>query len=144
MKLHRLILSESPSTDSFLRPWLIAILFLATLIGPLAGNSFAAAYTFTRIATDANFAYTTPTTDGLLGLSLNNSGTVAFSTILIGGGSGVFTGNGGHNTPIALSSSPLFNALFLPPSINSAGTVAFIATLDGGGSGIFTGTGGAI
>ncbi len=83
--------------------------------------------------------------DGTLGRSavesnaLNNQGIVAFRRGLIGGGSGIFTGNGTTTTTIADTSGIFSN--FGPASINDAGTVAFNADLDAGGEGIFTGNG---
>ncbi|MBD2743736.1 choice-of-anchor tandem repeat NxxGxxAF-containing protein [Coleofasciculus sp. FACHB-1120] len=71
--------------------------------------------------------------------SLNNQGIVAFRRGLIGGGSGIFTGNGTTTTTIA-DTSGIFSNLG-PGSINDAGTVAFNADLDAGGEGIFTGNG---
>ena len=67
-------------------------------------------------------------------LSINKSG-------LDDGVRGVFEGNGGPITSIALSSGPMF-AGTAGASINDAGTVVFSASLDAGGSGIFTGNGG--
>jgi hypothetical protein len=71
--------------------------------------------------------------------SLNNQGIVAFRRGLIGGGSGIFTGNGTTTTTIADTRGIFSN--FGPASINDAGTVAFNADLDAGGEGIFTGNG---
>jgi PEP-CTERM motif len=71
------------------------------------------------------------------GLSINNSGTVAFH-FEDDFGAGIFTGSGGPITTIADTSGPF--DFFANPSLNDSGTVAFFASLDRrGGFGIFTG-----
>lgn len=105
-----------------------------------------AAYTFTNIAdTDGIFATTTQAAFGLGRgqVSLNNSGTVAFSSFLDDGNNGVFSGNGGPITTIALGIGPIFSRGVGGASINSAGTVAFRGNL-ASGEGVFTGSGGPV
>jgi hypothetical protein len=74
--------------------------------------------------------------------ALNDTGTVAFfaTTNLRQGfkGSGIFEGDGGPATIIALS-GPVFSSFENAPAINNYGEVAFAATLSAGGSGVFTG-----
>jgi hypothetical protein len=72
--------------------------------------------------------------------SINTAGTVAFIAQPDSGGSGVFTGNGGPTTTIAIAGSlnqPF--QLFRSVSMNDAGTVAFLASLNSGGFGIYVG-----
>ncbi|MGB8167798.1 MAG: choice-of-anchor tandem repeat NxxGxxAF-containing protein [Chthoniobacteraceae bacterium] len=69
-------------------------------------------------------------------VAVNNSGTVAFSANLVGGGMGVYSGSGGALKTLAVSTGP-FSA-FSPPSINDSGTVAVVAHLDGGGDQVLT------
>ena len=145
MKLHRL-LTRAPSVAlAFSRRPLAGLLVLAALTGPFCENAKAAAYTFTNIAdTSGIFPPSGVIASGLgtAPLSINNSGTVAFSSRLTLGGNGVFRGNGGPLTNIALSSDPIFLGVG-GASINAAGTVAFAALLETGGEGVFTGNGGA-
>ncbi len=99
-----------------------------------------AEYTFTLIADSTgpfgNFGTTSP-------VSLNASGTVAFSALLDNGSRGVFTGNGGPTTTVTISAMPF--ASFGAPSINQAGTVAFYGKqATGVGEGIFAGNGGPL
>lgn len=77
----------------------------------------------------------------LFGTSINDSGTVAFTSVLrrLEQNSiflGLFTGNGGKLTTITDSSGP-FNAVTFPV-INNKDTVVFAGTLKSGGSDIFT------
>lgn len=140
MKRHRLHLRVSRAAH-----WSICgILVAFASFWLLSGKTHAAAYTFTNIAdADGIFAAAGNNRSGIgtAPLSLNNAGTVAFSTFLDDGGTGVFIGNGGPIQSIALSSGPIFGAL-IGASINSAGTVAFRGLLDSGGEGVFTSGGG--
>jgi hypothetical protein len=70
---------------------------------------------------------------------LNDAGTVAFVATLVGGGSGVFAGNGGSVTVVAQDGT-VFSSFDSAPAINTYGGVAFAATLAGGTGGIFTGS----
>jgi hypothetical protein len=84
---------------------------------------------------------------GLLGLSLNNHGTVAFAGGKVGGESevgdqGVFTGAGGPITTVIDNSGTFDN--FRSPSINDNGIVAFYGEYDGPEEGIFTSNGGPV
>jgi hypothetical protein len=72
--------------------------------------------------------------------ALNDTGTVAFTASLDGGGQAIFTSNGGDYTTIA-NTNGSFRSLS-SPTINNAGTLAFSAGLDAGGGGIFTSSGG--
>lgn len=74
----------------------------------------------------------------------NSTAFYAVRTPANGGGIGIFSGNGGPQTPIAVTSgtSPFVN--FGPaPGINPGGTVAFHG-IGTAGQGIFHGTGGAL
>ena len=71
---------------------------------------------------------------------INDSGVLLFESPLDEGGSGVFTGNGGLTTDIALSSGP-YSSFGSFHSFNNAGAAAFTATLDSGGEGLFVGDG---
>ena len=131
---------------SLVRCPLACLFFLAVIAGPFSDTAGAAAYTFTNIAdTDGIFAPTTQFVSGLgtAPLSISNTGTVAFSSLLKAGGNGVFAGNGGPVQSIALSSDPVFLGVG-GASINSAGTVAFRGIFDAGGEGVFTGSGGPV
>lgn len=103
-----------------------------------------AAYTFARIA-DTTDIYASGLGNSGLGIpSINAGGTVAFFAdidLSAGGGTGIFRGNGGPITTIALSTQPTFSGFANLPTINTAGIVAFKASLDAGGSGIYTGSG---
>jgi hypothetical protein len=68
--------------------------------------------------------------------ALNDSGEVAFAATLASGGSGVFAGDGGPVTTVALTGDAFLG--FADPSLNARGEVAFAATLPDG-TGIFTG-----
>jgi hypothetical protein len=73
------------------------------------------------------------------GTSINDSGTVAFSSV-----GAVYAGSGGPLTTIALKSGQ-FDVFFGETrAINNEGTVAFVASLDTGGVGVFTGNGGPV
>ena len=115
-----------------------AALWLAMLALGLGLSTRAAAYHFTLIADNSGpFSFIAPTPP-----SINAGGTVAFLSLLDGGGQGIFTGTGvvpNVTTTIADSSGRF--SRFSVPSINSGGTVAFFAALDTLGQGIFTGTG---
>jgi hypothetical protein len=76
-------------------------------------------------------------------VAINDSGRVGFEGILDAGGSGVYSGDGGIPTPIALSSGAFTNFTGSQLSINADGTVVFIGGLDAGTGGVFTGNGGA-
>ncbi len=54
---------------------------------------------------------------------------MGFYANLDGGGSGLFTSDGATTTTIALTSGPVFYALF-DPSINTAGKLGFVALLE--------------
>ncbi|MGV7235257.1 MAG: DUF7453 family protein [Nitrosomonadaceae bacterium] len=95
-------------------------------------------YNFTTIA------HTSDIYDALSRPNVNNSGVVAFVSVLDSGESGVFSGDGGPVTSIADSTGPLYYEYGNQPKINDNGTVAFIAGLDSGGNGIFTGNGGPL
>ena len=122
MKLHRLLLPASRAARLFNCGFVAAIAF----VWPLSETACATTYTFTDIAH----------TTGTDGLSINDAGTVAFGSKFGIGNFGIFSGNGGPITNIALSSGPFFSFVGLP-SINSAGAVAFEGALDAGGEGIF-------
>ena len=115
-----------------------ACLIACGLIVATATNA-KAEYTFTLVADSAgpfrNFYFPSP--------SLNAGGTVAFAANLDDGRLGIFTGNGGVVTTIALGALP--NGSFGYPSINQAGTVAFFATEGNGvGERIVSGSGGPL
>ncbi len=116
------------------------------LLALLAAAPLAQAqYAFTLIAdssspTFQDFGGTTYTP------ALNTGERVAFYATVkasAGGGSGIFTGNGGPTTAIALTSGPTFSSFGRSPSINTAGTVAFAASLKSSIGGLFTSDGGA-
>jgi hypothetical protein len=92
-------------------------------------------YTFTNIADNtgpfSTFIYTGP--------RLNNSGDVAFTAFLDGGGSGVYRSDGVVTTTIADESGP--NDSFNISDINDAGQVAYFADSIPLGPGIFRGDG---
>ena len=119
---------------------LAVTLFLPALVVSLiACTAHAVSYTFTNIA-DSNgiFAPTEPMSGiGNGVLSINNSGMVAFGSGLDDGSFGVFEGNGGPITPIALTTGPTFS-LVGGGWINSAGTVGFFGSFKAGGQGVFT------
>jgi hypothetical protein len=103
----------------------------------------AANYNFIKIADSAQFQIHL----GLLGMSLNNGGTVAFNGSPVANVHGVYTGAGGPISTIADNSGE-YQAVF-EPSINDNGTVAFYAEFDvteehGYAEGIFTSSGGVI
>jgi hypothetical protein len=67
--------------------------------------------------------------------SVNDAGTVAFQAALQGGGTGVFTGNGGA---IAEAAEPaLLAAVTSHPDLNGAGATSFYGELPGGGQAVF-------
>jgi len=106
---------------------------VAAVLLCLAGTAAAKPidYVFTTIASGPLFS----TFHGV-SVSMNNAGTVAFmATGQAGRGfaPGIFVGNGGPLTPIALGFTSIFT------SINNSGTVAFEA-----GAGIFVGNGGPL
>jgi hypothetical protein len=68
--------------------------------------------------------------------AINSNGIAAFRGV--GGGTGVYTGNGGAVSPI---DDPAFGGIGGAPSINDSGLVAFLAILSGQ-DGIFASTGG--
>ena len=110
MKLHR-FLWPSPNATHHL--FIFGILAAFASIWPLSETAQAAAYTFTNIAdTSGIFAHTDQNYGGSPGLStsmsINNSGSVVFSSDLDGGGNGIFVGNGLAITTIARSSDPCF------------------------------------
>ena len=76
---------------------------------------------------------------------VNSSGSVAFFSGLKDRGVGIFTGNGGSITTIAIagSSNPLTFG-FSGIALNDMGTVAFPSGVKGGGVGVFTGNGRSI
>lgn len=119
----------------------LALLLLVSFVALLGPTAQGAAYVFTKIADSTDIYDTDP---GIP--SINAGGTVAFFARIdqsLGGGTGIFRGNGGAITNIALSTEPTFSGFANLPTINTAGTVAFRASLDAGGaSGIFTGSGG--
>ena len=115
-----------------------ALLVVCTLVGATAAKA-KADYTFTLVADSAgpfsNFYFPSP--------SLNATGTVAFAANLDSGRLGIFAGNGGSVTTIALAA--LSNGSFGYPSINQAGTVAFFSTQGNGvGERIVSGNGGPL
>ena len=140
MKTPRFVTSESTNLIATLGHWRRAAcasaLLLVASIAPFANTAHAASYVFTNIADSSGIFSPTAQTRGIGSgfLSINKSG-------LDDGVRGVFEGNGGPITSIALSSGPMF-AGTAGASINDAGTVVFSASLDAGGSGIFTGNGG--
>ena len=67
--------------------------------------------------------------------SVNNAGTVAFQAALRGGGSGVFTGNGGAVAEAV--GPPLLAAVTSHPDLNDAGATSFYGDLPEGGQGVF-------
>jgi len=76
------------------------------------------------------------------GLAINDSGMVAFWSRLDAGGEGIFVGDGGPLTTVAIADPTTpFNDLMWTDSIdiNNRGTVAFFAELWDGRRGIFTG-----
>ena len=70
-------------------------------------------------------------------VSLNDSGEVAFHTVLDSGVSGIYVSDKKATTPLALSGDVFRSPQ--QPVINNRGEVAFLATLANGGSGIFVG-----
>ncbi len=102
--------------------------------------SFGAEYTFTKVAeTDGSYLEfgRSPMP------SINSSGSVAFWAALVGGGEGVFKGDGTTTTTIADTSGSLLQ-LSLLPTINTSGQVAFRARLDSLDEGIYLGSGGSL
>ena len=100
--------------------------FIVCLLFTATAAKAKAEYTFTLVADTAgpfsNFYFPSP--------SLSAAGTVAFAANLDSGRLGIFAGNGGSVTTIALAALP--NGSFGYPSINKAGTVAFSSTQGNG------------
>ncbi|MEX2310759.1 MAG: PEP-CTERM sorting domain-containing protein [Pirellulales bacterium] len=73
--------------------------------------------------------------------AINDSGSVAFVASLDAGGEGIFVGNGGPLTTVAIA-DPTTPFYFIENDIdmNNQGTIAFFAGLWDGRNGIFTGT----
>lgn len=115
------------------RRFALSAIVLALLAG--AASTWAAGYSFTRIADDsgsfASFGFAP---------SINNSGAVAFSATLDSFVNGIYRGSGGAATTIS------FGGPYGEPSINDAGTVAFFDY--SGGSSVsgatYTGSGGGL
>jgi hypothetical protein len=109
------------------------------------GKAVASPYTFTQIATTAGGPL--PFASFGISTSINAQGTVAFRARLLGGGSGIFTGDGLFlgtvqttvKSPFGITAFGL-NAGGL--NINSAGTVAFLGS-NAAVHGIFIGSSGA-
>ena len=113
-------------------------MIIVCLLVAAAATKARAEYAFTLIADSmgpfGDFYFDSP--------SLNAAGTVAFVARLDNGSYGVFTGNGGTTTTVAVTA--LSNP-FGYPSISQAGTVAFFAGHGiGVGEGIFAGNGGPL
>ena len=121
-----------PSIRAFRSRLNCAFLVGCVLVGAIATKA-EAEYTFTFVA-DSTGPFS-----GFSPVSLNASGTVAFSAKFDGSGAGVFTGNGGALTTITTAATPPFGNPFNPPSINQAGMVAFAA-----GDRILAGSGGPL
>ena len=104
---------------------------------PFTSSGRAASYTFVNIA-DTTGAFSS------CGIpSINASGLVAFQATLDGGGSGIYKGNGGSLTTVAVSAGEPFSSFGGGGTpINNSGTVAFLGNLDAGGNGIYKGDGG--
>lgn len=144
MRLHHLQNSITKRACRFL----LSSLVIATAAGPLAYDLQAGAYVYTNIAdTNGIFARTGQLgfgSSGISGLSISNNGTVAFASQLDDGSAGIFSGNGGPVTTIALSNGPTFNGFGASVSINNFGTVAFLGFLATGGQGLFGSNAGII
>src|SRR5215813_3072753 len=69
--------------------------------------------------------------------SINDAGTVAFQAALLGGGTGLFAGDGHELRTIADSRDGQFRDFYSHPDIDSAGAVSFYGTLMSGESGVF-------
>jgi hypothetical protein len=93
---------------------------------------FAGPYRLTPIAdTSDRFADFAPYV-----ASVNNHGVVAFQAALRGGGSGVFSGTGGHISTLAHSASGSLSAVESHPDINDSGSVSFYASFETGRQGV--------
>jgi hypothetical protein len=79
----------------------------------------------------------------VFGTSINDSGSVAFSSVS-GPSGGVYAGSGGPLVTIADKSGPFNVFIGNTFAMNNDGTVAFVADLDAGGVGVFTGNGGPV
>ncbi|MCI0380900.1 MAG: hypothetical protein L0215_25230 [Gemmataceae bacterium] len=77
-------------------------------------------------------------------VSVNNDGVVAFQATLRGGGSGVYTGDGGPIRTVADSATGPFHEVCSHPDINRDGSTCFYASLKSGGRGLFLARGGEI
>ncbi len=77
-------------------------------------------------------------------VSVNHDGSVAFQATLRGGGSGVYTGDGGPITTVAESATGPFRDVCSHPDINRDRSTCFYANLKSGGRGLFLVRGGEI
>ena len=110
---------------------------LLVWLSGLPARGQAPSYTFTKIAeTGEQFgSFSSPT--------INAKGQVAFAAGKIGGGGGIYVGDGGALTTIA-ETGERFKSLPLPPPVNGSGRVAFYGELQSGATGIFAGNGGPV
>ncbi len=76
--------------------------------------------------------------------SVNNNGVVAFQATLLGGGSGVYIGDGGPIRTVADSATAPLRDVCSHPDINLDGSTCFYASLQSGGRALLLSHGGEI
>ncbi len=76
--------------------------------------------------------------------SINDAGTVAFQATLQGGGTGLFTGDGGPVVAAADGSGAVVRQLHSHPDINSENTLCIYGALASGSEGVLVVKGGAV
>ena len=76
--------------------------------------------------------------------AINDAGTVAFQATLRGGGTGLFTGDGGPVVAAADGSGAVVRQLHSHPDINSENTLCIYGALASGSEGVLVVKGGAV
>ncbi len=68
---------------------------------------------------------------------MNNNGSVAFRASLVGGGTGIFVGDGNSISQVAITGGAISSVASNTPSINDGGDIAFVGNLNTGASAVF-------